>query len=323
MRVVEPAAARASLARRSQSRRTRSVEPLLAHADDALAGVHVAVAQDEVAMGVVLILALVVEGGEPGGPPAGQLLGEAADQLDAPLGIELAGQGEHDLVDDAGVLAVGLLLAVHPSAGAPDLTRAGHGHVLAHDLGAGALAGDVLHVGAGGAGAVGGASDGGVVEREHPGRSPAPIPASRGASRTPSRRASHEPPEDTSFAHMGLAAPNPCFRTAARRHERRGARSAEAPRAAVPAADPRGGSQPPGGRLDPLPPRSWGAVERGSRGRQLGRQPVRLLRGRPPFAPFARDAAVLVGEVARPAVRAHSLAIQSRVPNTPATRAGT
>ena len=169
---------------------------LLAHADDALAGVHVTIPEHEVAMGVVGIAALVVEGGEPRGLPAGQLLGEAADQFDPPLGVEFAGQGEHDLVDNAGVLAVGPLLTVHPGAGAPDPARAGHGHVLAHDLGAGALAGDVLHVGAGGAGAVGGASDGGVVEREHPDRSPAPIPASRGASRTPSRRASHEPPED-------------------------------------------------------------------------------------------------------------------------------
>ena len=33
--------------------------------------------------------------------------------------------------------------------------------------------------------------------------------------------------------------------------------------------------------------------------------------------------AALAGEVALPVVRAHSLAIQSRVPNTPATRAGT
>ena len=52
------------------------------------------------------------------------------------------------------------------------------------------------------------------------------------------------------------------------------------------------------------------------------RQPA-CLRGRPPLAPLAREAAALAGEVALPAVRAHSLAIQSRVPNTPATKAGT
>ena len=43
------------------------------------------------------------------------------------------------------------------------------------------------------------------------------------------------------------------------------------------------------------------------------------LRGRPPFAPFARAAAALAGEVARPARRASSL-IQARVPNTPFSR---
>ena len=38
---------------------------------------------------------------------------------------------------------------------------------------------------------------------------------------------------------------------------------------------------------------------------------------------LALSAAALAGEVALPVVRAPSLAIQSRVPNTPATRAGT
>ena len=48
-----------------------------------------------------------------------------------------------------------------------------------------------------------------------------------------------------------------------------------------------------------------------------------FFRGRPPFAPFARAAAALAGEVARPARRARALTIQSCVPNTPATSAGT
>lgn len=47
------------------------------------------------------------------------------------------------------------------------------------------------------------------------------------------------------------------------------------------------------------------------------------IRGRPPFAPFARAAAALAGDVELPAWRASALAIQLRVPNTPATRAGT
>ena len=47
------------------------------------------------------------------------------------------------------------------------------------------------------------------------------------------------------------------------------------------------------------------------------------LRGRPPFAPFFRDAAALATEVVRPAWRARAFPIQSRVPNTPATSAGT
>lgn len=47
------------------------------------------------------------------------------------------------------------------------------------------------------------------------------------------------------------------------------------------------------------------------------------LRGRPPFAPFARAAAALAGDVFRPACLAMALLIQSLVPKTPATRAGT
>jgi hypothetical protein len=57
----------------------------------------------------------------------------------------------------------------------------------------------------------------------------------------------------------------------------------------------------------------------------LGRvhQPCAGLRGRPPFAPFARAAAAFAGEVAWPAMRASSRAIQAREPKMPDTSAGT
>ena len=51
--------------------------------------------------------------------------------------------------------------------------------------------------------------------------------------------------------------------------------------------------------------------------------PAAALRGRPPVAPLARAAAALAGDLARPAMRARSPAIQARVPKMPATRAGT
>ena len=51
--------------------------------------------------------------------------------------------------------------------------------------------------------------------------------------------------------------------------------------------------------------------------------PRAALRGRPPFAPFARDATAFAAEVFRPAMRASSRAIQAFVPKIPATRAGT
>ena len=50
--------------------------------------------------------------------------------------------------------------------------------------------------------------------------------------------------------------------------------------------------------------------------------PARFL-GRPPFAPFAREAAAFATLVVRPACRAHCFAIHAFVPNTPATVAGT
>ena len=61
---------------------------------------------------------------------------------------------------------------------------------------------------------------------------------------------------------------------------------------------------------------------RGVRTRQGHHEAFRL-RGLPPFAPFARAAAALAMDVARPAWRARALLIHSRVPNTPATSAGT
>ena len=75
------------------------------------------------------------------------------------------------------------------------------------------------------------------------------------------------------------------------------------------------------------PPRTnrafWAGVDERDFVRQVIVQAFAALRGRPPLAPLERAAAAFAGDLARPATRANSRAIQARVPKTPATRAGT
>lgn len=88
--------------------------PLLGQHRHPPAGPRIAVTHDQVHMRVGGILPGLVDGGEPRRPPRRQPLGEAAHEL-APLPpVELERQGDGQLVDDAGVLAVGPLLRVQP-----------------------------------------------------------------------------------------------------------------------------------------------------------------------------------------------------------------
>jgi hypothetical protein len=90
-------------------------------------------------MRVVCVVARLVDGGEPCGAVLGDASGKASHQrLPLPC-VQLARQGEHELVDDAGVLAVGPLLPIQPC---PRRVR-GLGHALGHEDGLGTFAGDV------------------------------------------------------------------------------------------------------------------------------------------------------------------------------------
>ena len=127
----------------------------------ALAGLDIAVAEREVRMRVLRVLAHVMDGRDPGHPAFRHLGGEGGDQVRALEHVKLAGQRHHDLVDEAGVLAGGLLLGVHPAHGGCRVS----GHVLGDDLGGGARAGDVFQVRGRRAGLMGGPADGLVIER--------------------------------------------------------------------------------------------------------------------------------------------------------------
>ena len=138
----------------------------LAHADHPLAGLHTPIPDQEVAVRVVGVACEVVEGGEVGdGHPAREVADEGADEFDAGGGIELDGQGEHDAIGDAGVLAVPCLGLVEPGAGLAALRAdRGRGHVLGDHGAAGGDPRDVGDVGPGGAGPVGRAADGAEAE---------------------------------------------------------------------------------------------------------------------------------------------------------------
>lgn len=82
----------------------------LAGANDPLAGPGVPVPKDKVRMRVSGVFSFIVERRKPGGPALGDVLGEVPDQFYSPGLAQLLWKGEHDLVDDAGVLAV-LVLA--------------------------------------------------------------------------------------------------------------------------------------------------------------------------------------------------------------------
>jgi hypothetical protein len=90
-------------------------------------------------MRVVPVVARLVDRRKPRRTVLRDLTGKASHQrLPLPC-VQLARQGQHELVDDAGVLPVALLLPIQPC---PRRVR-GLGHALGHEDGLGAFAGDV------------------------------------------------------------------------------------------------------------------------------------------------------------------------------------
>jgi len=65
-------------------------------------------------MGVVRVRAGGVDGREPGRPPGAHILGKVPDQALPPWAVQLARQGNDDLIDHARVFAVGPFLCVQP-----------------------------------------------------------------------------------------------------------------------------------------------------------------------------------------------------------------
>jgi len=104
---------------------------------------------------VVGVRTALVDRGEPCRPPVRDPLSEGCHQPSPLPGVHLAGQGDRDLVDHAGVLAVLPLLSVQPSAGRIALV----GHPAGQQVGAGLGAGDVADVRARRPGRVGGLAD--------------------------------------------------------------------------------------------------------------------------------------------------------------------
>ena len=125
--------------------------------------VDVPIPNEDMNMGIGLILALVVDRRQPCGATSGDFT-----QISAGEGLPLRGrkferQGSHDLVDHAGILAVLLFLSVQPilSGLAPG------GHVFAHDESGGAAAGDIAGMGCRRACRVGGPPDAVVMQAEN------------------------------------------------------------------------------------------------------------------------------------------------------------
>jgi len=115
----------------------------LAHVQGALAGLNIAVADDDMGMGVFGVLSLGMDRGIPGAAVPGELPAEIPDQGAALFRGELLGQGDHQLVDDAGVLAVFKFLPLDPVHRLVPVGR----HMGCHHLGENRGAGDVINVG--------------------------------------------------------------------------------------------------------------------------------------------------------------------------------
>ena len=111
-------------------------------AEHLLAGVHVGVTQDQMAMGIVLVLALVVKCREPGNAVLPDLAHEALDHVVTLLLREFKRQSDDEGVGNAGVLDYTFLVRV-PIEIRPRRAALGR-HVVAGDMAAGLGALDVI-----------------------------------------------------------------------------------------------------------------------------------------------------------------------------------
>lgn len=94
-----------------------------------LAGFRIAVADDQVRMRIVQIRSNLVKGGEPRRAALGERFRESLHQFLSRELVQFTRQGQHDPVDDAGVLAVGFFLRVQPCPRRVSLLR----HASSHD----------------------------------------------------------------------------------------------------------------------------------------------------------------------------------------------
>ena len=115
---------------------------LVGQLGDPLAGDAVPIAHHQVHMRIVLVLARLMNGGTPGRPALGQPFGKGRHQGPAFVRSELPGQGDRQLVDDPGVLAIGLLFPVQPGTGGTAIS----GHALAEQIRLGIGPGDVANM---------------------------------------------------------------------------------------------------------------------------------------------------------------------------------
>lgn len=107
-----------------------------------LAGFRIAVADDQVRMRIVQIRSGLVKSGEPRSAALGKRFRESLHQFLPRELVQFTRQGQHDPVDDAGVLAVGFFLRVQPCPRRVSILR----HASGHDDRLGRLAGDVAEM---------------------------------------------------------------------------------------------------------------------------------------------------------------------------------
>lgn len=135
-----------------------------AHADDALSGIRVAVADDDVRMRVIVINALLLmDTGNPRGAAFSDGFGKVPHQRGALILTEFQRQRDHDGVAHTGIDAVAVFLAVHPCPRGMGLSR----HTVAENHATGVFAGDVADASTCGSGRMGRAPDRFVVEAEN------------------------------------------------------------------------------------------------------------------------------------------------------------
>jgi hypothetical protein len=128
-----------------------------------LSGHRVAVADNDMGMGIVGVLSRVMDGRQPRRPITGQAADENPNQGFPLRRVQFQRQRHHDLVDHSRVFPVGLLGCIEPSAGLGRPRR----HVLADHDTSGTAAGNVSRVRTCRSGAVGTAPDSAMAQAEN------------------------------------------------------------------------------------------------------------------------------------------------------------